>query len=453
MKPATSSYTSRYNSFQTPSSETQYSQKPSNVPDTIPTALPPDSSSFPVTEKERLQVRTEATKHANEYYDIVTRSYEAGWSTHFHFPPYAPTDTIEHALKFYVYRLALLMGLRPGMRVLDVGCGIGAPAREVAKLVGCTVVGITINQHQVDRAIHITATQGLGHLCTFVRGDFHELPFADESFDAVFACEATCHAESVRVVYGEARRVLKSGGVFGFTEEVLDDHFEDGAKVGKWDESVERFRDVRNRIEVGGGMPSLRTVTEVRQVLMDLGLVIEVDEDFARYFDRLSEAPALVYADDEVEGEKGARWNGRLVKSFSTVKIPFKGSEGFAPPPSATYLIESTEEEPIPPPLRPWHYPLWGTKEAVDLGVTAEDRQTVSAMLHRNRKFAYFMRRVYVRLGLSPAQLVQLNKMLELYVDGCVEAAKEGVFTPCWMFVCRKPLEATDIQVDSRPQE
>jgi SAM-dependent methyltransferase len=59
------------------------------------------------------------------------------------------------------------------MKVLDVGCGIGGPAREMAKLVGCEVVGITINQAQVDRAIQLTAQEGLTGKCTFLKADWH----------------------------------------------------------------------------------------------------------------------------------------------------------------------------------------------------------------------------------------------------------------------------------------
>ena len=65
------------------------------------------------------------------------------------------------------------MGLKPGMKVLDVGCGVGGPAREMAKLVGCEVVGITINQSQVDRAIQLTAQDGLTGKCTFIKADWH----------------------------------------------------------------------------------------------------------------------------------------------------------------------------------------------------------------------------------------------------------------------------------------
>ena len=108
----------------------------------------------------------------HRYYDFATSAYENGWGTHFHYTPFAPHDTIQSAISFYEHRLALLMGLKPGMKVLDVGCGIGAPAREIAKFIGCEIVGITINQGQVDRAIYLTAQEGLSNKCTFIRGDF-----------------------------------------------------------------------------------------------------------------------------------------------------------------------------------------------------------------------------------------------------------------------------------------
>lgn len=75
-------------------------------------------------------------------------------------------------MAFYEHRFALLMGLKPGMKVLDVGCGIGGPAREIAKFIGCHIVGITINQSQVDRAVYLTAQEGLSDECTFIRADF-----------------------------------------------------------------------------------------------------------------------------------------------------------------------------------------------------------------------------------------------------------------------------------------
>jgi sterol 24-C-methyltransferase len=46
-------------------------------------------------------------------------------------------------MAFYEHRFATLMDLKPGMKVLDVGCGVGGAAREIAKSIGCEIVGIT----------------------------------------------------------------------------------------------------------------------------------------------------------------------------------------------------------------------------------------------------------------------------------------------------------------------
>src|SRR2546421_5549217 len=74
-------------------------------------------------------------------------------------------EPIQQAMAFYEHRLAALMGLKLGMKVLDVGCGVGGHAREIAKFIGCEIVGITTNQCQVNRAIEETAQAGLSDKC------------------------------------------------------------------------------------------------------------------------------------------------------------------------------------------------------------------------------------------------------------------------------------------------
>jgi sterol 24-C-methyltransferase len=78
------------------------------------------------------------------------------------------------------------MGLKPGMRVLDVGCGIGGPAREIARFADVTIVGINNNDFQIGRARKYTAKAGLSSQVTFQKGDFMKLSeqFGEGSFDA-----------------------------------------------------------------------------------------------------------------------------------------------------------------------------------------------------------------------------------------------------------------------------
>lgn len=78
------------------------------------------------------------------------------------------------------------MQLKPGMRVLDVGCGVGGPAREIACFSDARIVGVNNNDFQIGRARKYTAKQGLQDQVTFVKGDFMKLAeqFGEESFDA-----------------------------------------------------------------------------------------------------------------------------------------------------------------------------------------------------------------------------------------------------------------------------
>jgi sterol 24-C-methyltransferase len=79
-----------------------------------------------------------------------------------------------------------MMTLRPGMKVLDVGCGIGGPAREIARFTDTHVTGVNNNDYQLDRARKWTAKAGLSHLVDFKKGDFMKLSeqFGENSFDA-----------------------------------------------------------------------------------------------------------------------------------------------------------------------------------------------------------------------------------------------------------------------------
>jgi sterol 24-C-methyltransferase len=64
------------------------------------------------------------------------------------------------------------MNLKDDMRVLDVGCGVGGPAREIVKFSGVNVVGFNNNDYQIERATRYAEKEGLSHKLTFAKGDF-----------------------------------------------------------------------------------------------------------------------------------------------------------------------------------------------------------------------------------------------------------------------------------------
>ena len=82
----------------------------------------------------------------NKYYDLVTDFYEYGWGDSFHFAPRAPNESFPDSLARHQRYLAQRLALRPGMRMADLGCGVGGPLREVARVSGATIVGVNNNE-------------------------------------------------------------------------------------------------------------------------------------------------------------------------------------------------------------------------------------------------------------------------------------------------------------------
>ncbi|HLM06671.1 MAG TPA: methyltransferase domain-containing protein [Blastococcus sp.] len=112
-----------------------------------------------------------------------------------------------------VQYLAELAGVAPGDRVLDAGCGVGGPAIAIASNVpGVVIDGVTISEVQVTMARTFVTEAGLADRVRVHLGDFHRLPFPDESFDVALYFEVTCYSPDRAALYRESARVLKPLG-------------------------------------------------------------------------------------------------------------------------------------------------------------------------------------------------------------------------------------------------
>lgn len=102
--------------------------------------------------------------------------------------------------------------------------------------------------------------------------------FPDNTFDAVYAIEATCHAPSLEAVYTEIHRVLKPGGKFGVFEWVMTDLY---------NESDPNHRSIRLGIERGDGIANMCSRTEAVRAIQAAGFLLEHDEDLAERGDKI----------------------------------------------------------------------------------------------------------------------------------------------------------------------
>lgn len=115
-------------------------------------------------------------------------------------------------------RLGTLLGLKPGMRLLDVAAGQGASALFLAQRFGCEVIGVEYGGESVRKANAAADAAGLAHLVRFQQGDAERLPVADGSFDAVICECAFCTFPDKRAAATEVARVLRPGGRVGLSD-------------------------------------------------------------------------------------------------------------------------------------------------------------------------------------------------------------------------------------------
>ena len=195
----------------------------------------------------------------NAYYELATLFYEIGWGTSFHFATRRKNETFKESIKRHEYFLASkLGGDLKGKKLVDVGCGVGGPYRNISTFTAADVTGITLNEYQVQRGNKLSSDDGLIRQCRSVQGDFMKMPFADESFDAGYAIEATCHAPSRQGVYSEIYRVLKPGATFAMYEWCL---------TPKYDPNNAEHRVIKKQIEEGDGLPDMARTWEIDEAV------------------------------------------------------------------------------------------------------------------------------------------------------------------------------------------
>jgi len=168
--------------------------------------------------------RTNASVGA--YFDLITRDARMFYGDSFHFGYFRRGDeTFEEALNNHTDIVADMARLDRAQRVLDIGCGICAPAIRIANRHNCHITGINISAEQVRQGRGLVAHHGLADRISVVEGSALDLPFEDASFDSVLCIEVAgdiCVKDAQKsCLMEEIRRVLKPGGTVGFSDLVF----------------------------------------------------------------------------------------------------------------------------------------------------------------------------------------------------------------------------------------
>ncbi|KAL3761976.1 hypothetical protein ACHAW5_006682 [Stephanodiscus triporus] len=361
----------------------------------------------------------------NSYYDLVTLFYEWGWGTSFHFANRHPHESFDEAMRRHEYYLASKLNLSGALRglaeaggearsadregpregctpsmahvkILDVGCGIGGPMRNICKFTGADVTGLTLNQYQVDRGNELCRLDphfrnpkgpvaGLPDVrCRSVQGDFMRQPFASSSFDAAYAIEATCHAPDRVKCYSEVYRVLKPGAVFANIEWCITD---------KYDPENPEHVLVKKQIEVGDGLPDIASTHHCLASLRKAGFEILEERDLVK---------------DEYGG-----WQDPATGEYSTSEEALKRYRGGKP-----WML----------PLMPSWNPFLQRFQFNWFGL-------------RVTKYSLMIMEF---LRIAPVGTSRTQVMLQTGAIGLARAGELGIFTPMYLMVGRVPLDKKD---------
>lgn len=157
-----------------------------------------------------------STADVGRYYDTMGPFFQTLWGNSVHFGYWAdPTDmnrNMAQAQASFTDLLITYMHLQSGQHMLDVGCGTGQPAIQLAQSTSASVTGITVSASQLAEASLRAQRSGVADQVRFEQIDAMALPYPDAAFDAAWAFESIFHMPSRLQVFREMARVVRSGG-------------------------------------------------------------------------------------------------------------------------------------------------------------------------------------------------------------------------------------------------
>jgi SAM-dependent methyltransferase len=126
----------------------------------------------------------------------------------------APVDEFHIGGRAATEDIARQLTLAASDRVLDIGCGLGGPARQIAARYGCHVSGIDLTQDYVEASNVLSGWLQLDGRVSLQYGDALALPFTDGWFTAAYMLHVGMNIADKRALFAEAARVLRAGGRF-----------------------------------------------------------------------------------------------------------------------------------------------------------------------------------------------------------------------------------------------
>jgi tocopherol O-methyltransferase len=250
-----------------------------------------------------------------EHYDQVSPYYYSLWGKHLHHGYWVTgKETKEEAQTALIEHLIQVAQIKPGMKILDVGCGFGASSIYLAQKYEANTVGITISPVQVDMVK--AAAQEARVNSRFLLMDAEKMTFT-EQFDVVWSVESISHYKDNKAFFKKASEILRPGGTMA-----IMDWFK------REDLSAKDYKKYIEPIEKGM-LVKLHAMSDYVSILKTHGLELIASEDLNK-----NTAKTWDIALDVIKNKmfwKLALKNGRefvnFLRAFKAMKEGFKSGK------------------------------------------------------------------------------------------------------------------------------
>lgn len=203
-----------------------------------------------------------------EHYDFVSPFYHSLWGEHLHHGYWVSgKETKEEAQLALTEHLAKAADIKPGSKIIDVGCGFGASSIYLAQKYNAQTTGITISSVQVQMAQD--AARKVGVSSKFLLMDAEAMNF-DELFDVVWSIESISHYKNKQKFFEKAGQLLKPNGTVAITDWFEKENLS-GDKLKKYILPIEK-----------GMLVELHTMDNYSSILKDNGMEIIKSEDISK---------------------------------------------------------------------------------------------------------------------------------------------------------------------------
>lgn len=218
------------------------------------------------------------------YYGVINHLCALGDVEKMYIPPAIDLKvSVRDNQLLYEESIARDLGLKPGDKVLDLGCGRGRVAAHMAKYSGAKVTGLNIEPDSIAQAKAFNAKLGLDN--EFVLKDFNDLPlpFADETFDAFYNIQAFSLVKDHKALFREIFRVLKPGARFSLL---------DWVKYPAYDESNPEHAELMRRVKPLIGAVGTPSPASFEEALREAGFRVTKSDNASVATDGL-QAPLI----------------------------------------------------------------------------------------------------------------------------------------------------------------